>query len=75
VEEMARVLKPHRFALIVIGNAAFNGNTLNTVELVTQHADEIGLRLIRTVDKTIFGLYNVMQKEKVLIFKKDEGSI
>jgi SAM-dependent methyltransferase len=75
VEEMARVLKPHRFALIVIGNAAFNGNTLNTVELVTQYADEIGLRLMRSVDKTIFGLYNVMQKEKVLILKKDEASV
>jgi hypothetical protein len=39
-----------------------------------EHAGEIGLRLTRSVDKTIFGLYNVMQKEKVLIFKKDDES-
>jgi len=47
---------------------------LESVELITKHASEIGLQLTNSIDKTIFGLYNVMQKEKVLIFKKDEGS-
>lgn len=75
LEEMVRVLKPGRFALIVIGDAAFNGRTLNTVEFMTEYANQIGLHLEKAIDKTIFGLYNVMQKEKVLIFKKDEGSI
>ena len=75
LEEMARVLKPNKFALIVIGNATYRGSTLESVELITKHANEIGLRLTKSVNKTIFGLYNVMQKEKVLIFKKDEECI
>lgn len=74
LEEMMRVLKPNKCALIVIGNAAYGGTTLESVELITKHASEIGLRLTNCIDKTIFGLYNVMQKEKVLIFKKDEES-
>ena len=74
VEEMARVLKPNKYALIVIGNAAYGGYTLESVELITKHASEIGLKLTNSINKTIFGLYNVMQKEKVLIFKKDEVS-
>jgi predicted RNA methylase len=72
LEEMARVLKPSKFALIVIGNATYRGSTLKSVELITKHASEIGLRLTKSIEKNIFGLYNVMQKEKVLIFKKDE---
>jgi SAM-dependent methyltransferase len=74
LEEMMRVLKPDRYALIVIGNAVFGGTPLRSVERITEHASDIGLRLTNSVDKTIFGLYNVMQKEKVLIFKKDEES-
>jgi tRNA G10 N-methylase Trm11 len=74
LEEMARVLKPNKLALIVIGNASYGGRTLESVELITDHASEIGLRVTNSIDKTIFGLYNVMQKEKVLIFKKDEDS-
>lgn len=74
LEEMMRVLKPNRYALIVIGNAVFGGTPLRSVELITEHANDIGLQLTKSVDKTIFGLYNVMQKEKVLIFKKDEES-
>jgi hypothetical protein len=72
LDEMVRVLKPNKYALIVIGNASYKGQTLESVELITKYASEIGLRLTKSVDKTIFGLYNVMQKEKVLIFKKDE---
>ena len=74
MDEMARVLKPNKFALIVIGNAAYGGRTLESVELITKYASEIGLKLTNSINKTIFGLYNVMQKEKVLIFKKDEVS-
>jgi DNA modification methylase len=74
LDEMMRVLKPNKYALIVIGNAVFGGESLNSVDVITEHAGEIGLRLMKSIDKTIFGLYNVMQKEKVLIFQKDEES-
>ena len=72
LDEMMRVLKPNKYALIVIGNATYKGQTLESVELITKYASDIGLQLTKSVNKTIFGLYNVMQKEKVLIFKKDE---
>jgi tRNA G10 N-methylase Trm11 len=71
LDEMMRVLKPNRSAFIVIGNAAYKGQTLESVEHIVKHASEIGLRLTNSINKTIFGLYNVMQKETVLIFKKD----
>ncbi|MFZ0926864.1 MAG: DNA methyltransferase [Halobacteriota archaeon] len=74
LDEMMRVLKPNKYALIVIGNAVFGGTSLQSAELITEHASGIGLRLTRSIDKTIFGLYNIMQKEKVLIFKKDDES-
>lgn len=72
LDEMMRVLKPNKSALIVVGNAAYKGRTLESVELIVKHANKIGLRLTNSINKTIFGLYNVMQKERVLIFKKDE---
>ena len=74
LDEMKRVLKPNRYALIVIGNAVFGGTPLRSVERITEYASDIELQLTKSIDKTIFGLYNVMQKEKVLIFKKDEES-
>jgi tRNA G10 N-methylase Trm11 len=74
LNEMVRVLKPNKYALIVIGNAVFGGTSLQSAELITEYASGIGLRLTRSIDKTIFGLYNIMQKEKVLIFKKDDES-
>ena len=71
LDEMTRVLKPNRYALIVIGNATYEGRTLESVEHIVKHASEIGLRLTNRINKTIFGLYSVMQRETVLILKKD----
>jgi tRNA G10 N-methylase Trm11 len=73
LDEMARVLKPGKHALIVIGNATYAGSEVRTVELIEAYAEEIGLRLEKRIDKTIFGLYNVMQREKILIFKKENS--
>lgn len=33
----------------------------------------VGFELVKNIDKIIFGLYNVMQKESILIFKKRRG--
>lgn len=69
-EEMYRVLKPGKFAVIVIGNATYLGEEVKTVEFTINHCQNIGFRLVKNVDKIIFGLYNVMQKENILIFQK-----
>jgi SAM-dependent methyltransferase len=68
--EMYRVLKPGKFAVIVIGNATYQGKEIKTVEFTIDYMESIGFRLVKNISKIIFGLYNVMKKENVLIFKK-----
>jgi DNA modification methylase len=70
LKEMFRVLKPNKYAVIVIGNATYLGKEIKTVEFTIAHAEKIGFKLVRNIDKIIFGLYNVMQKENILIFQK-----
>jgi DNA modification methylase len=70
LEEMFRVLKPKKYAVIVIGNATYLGQEVKTVEFTIDYAEKIGFRLVKNIDKIIFGLYNVMLKENILIFQK-----
>jgi len=71
LEEMFRVLKPKKYAVIVIGNATYMGQEVKTVEFTIDYAEKIGFKLVKNIDKIIFGLYNVMQKENILIFQKE----
>ena len=71
LKEMHRVLKAGKYAVIVIGNATYQGKEIKTVEFVIHYAEKVGFKLVRNIDKVIFGLYNVMQKENILIFKKE----
>ncbi len=73
LEEMYRVLKPEKYAVIVIGNATYQSREIKTVEFITDYAEKIGFRLVKNIDKIIFGLYNIMQRENILIFKKEAG--
>lgn len=70
LKEMFRVLKPQKYAVIIIGNATYMGREIKTVEFISDYAQRIGFRLVKNIDKIIFGLYNVMQKENILIFQK-----
>lgn len=69
-QEMYRVLKPGRMAAIVIGNATYGGQEVKTVEMTIEVCQQLGFKLLHNIDKIIFGLYNVMQKENILIFQK-----
>jgi tRNA G10 N-methylase Trm11 len=69
--EMFRVLKAEKYAVIVIGNATYLGNEVKTVQFTIDSAKRIGFKLVKNLDKIIFGLYNVMQKENILIFQKE----
>ncbi len=71
LEEMYRVLKPGKHVVIIIGNATYQGKEINTVDFIINYAEKIGFKLYKNIDKIIFGLYNVMQKENILIFKKE----
>ncbi|MCX7887153.1 MAG: DNA methyltransferase [Verrucomicrobiae bacterium] len=69
--EMARVLKPGKKACVVIGNITYRGKELDTVGNCVRHFERHGLRLIHKIEKLIYGLYNIMQREWILIFNKD----
>ena len=68
--EMHRVLKGDRFAVIIIGNATYQKDEIKTVEFTIEHMERFGFTMVKNIDKIIFGLYNIMQKENILIFKK-----
>lgn len=68
--EIARVLKPSGKAAIVIGDATVNGNKIRTSEKCVDTFEKLGFRLAHNVDKLIYGLYNVMQREAILIFER-----
>jgi len=69
-KEMYRVLKPNRYAAIVIGNAKYQGKEIDTVGFTIDYMKSLGFKLEENIDKIIFGLYNVMKNENILIFKK-----
>jgi len=69
-KEMHRVLKQGKYAAIIIGNATYNGEEIKTVEFTIDVCEKLGFKCVKNIDKIIFGLYNVMQKENILIFRK-----
>lgn len=69
--EMYRVLKPNKYAVIVIGNATYQGEEVKTVGFTIDYMENLGFKLVKNINKIIFGLYNVMKKENILIFKKE----
>jgi tRNA G10 N-methylase Trm11 len=68
--EMARVTKPGGRVSVVLGNVVMQGEELPTVNNCIAHCAQHGLKLIQQIDKLIYGLYNVMQREWVLVFEK-----
>jgi DNA modification methylase len=68
--EMFRVLRPEKYAVIIIGNATYLEKEVKTTEFTIDYMESIGFKLAKNIDKIIFGLYNVMQREKILIFQK-----
>jgi DNA modification methylase len=69
--EMYRVLKPNKYAVIVIGNATYQGKEVKTTEFTIDYMESFGFKLVKNINKIIFGLYNVMKKENILIFRKE----
>ncbi len=70
--EMHRILKSDRYAVIVIGNATYQGKEVKTVQFTIEYMERLGFKLVKNINKIIFGLYNVMKKENILIFKKEK---
>jgi predicted methyltransferase len=55
--EMYRVLKPNKYAVIVIGNATYQSKEIKTVEFTIDYMNNIGFSLKKNINKIIFGLY------------------
>ena len=70
-QEIDRVLKQDKYCTIIIGNAILNKKKIKTIEFTIDIFKNLGYSLVKNVDKIIFGLYNIMQMEKILIFKKE----
>jgi len=70
--EMHRILKSKKYAVIVIGNAKYQEMEVKTVEFTINCMENLGFKLVKNINKIIFGLYNVMRKENILIFKKEK---
>lgn len=70
LNEMHRVLKDGKYCVIVIGNATLQGKESRTVDKTIKYCEKIGFKLEKNMDKIIFGLYNVIQKENILVFRK-----
>ena len=70
--EMYRVLKKGKYCVIVIGNVTYQGEEIKTDQMTINQCQKIGFKLEKVIEKIIYGLYNVMQKEYILIFRKPE---
>lgn len=68
--EVSRVLKKGSRAIFVIGDATVDRREFTTTEDMIPWADASGLSLERQIPKVVYGLYNVMLDEKILIFAK-----
>jgi len=68
--EIARVLKPSGKAAIVIGDATVGGQKVRTTQNCIDTFARLGFKLQHHVDKLIYGLYNVMQREAILVFER-----
>ncbi len=70
-QEMHRVLEGGRYCAIVIGNATYQQRKIKTIEFTIEECEKLGFTLVKNINKIIYGLYNVMQTDNTLIFRKD----
>lgn len=68
--EMYRILQNGKYCVVIIGNVTYQGREIDTTQNVISYCEKIGFTTIKKLAKIIYGLYNVMQKEYILIFKK-----
>ena len=69
-DEVSRVLKPSAVAIFVIGDATVDRLEFTTTDDMVAWAVSSGLSLERRIPKVVYGLYNVMLDEEILVFRK-----
>lgn len=68
--EIHRVLKPNKYAIIVIGDASYQKQKIKTTDFTIDTMEKLGFKLEKNINKIIFGIYNVMKQENILLFRK-----
>jgi DNA modification methylase len=69
--QMHRVLEKGRYCAIVIGDATYQGLKVKTIDFTIEQCEKLGFALVHNINKIIYGLYNVMQTDNTLVFRKD----
>lgn len=70
VKEMYRVLKPRKYAVVVVGNAKFEKKEIDNIGAVKRAGLQAGFNLSKTISKLIWGANNRIHNEEVIIFQK-----
>lgn len=78
VREMARVLKPGGHCAIIIGNPTHLAEEIRADDLIDNYCqeeklqiwEEPGIDMSHRIPKTVYGLYNVITVEQILLFSK-----
>jgi len=68
--EMVRVLRPGGKCAIIIGDKVHDGSRVPTSDTVQGCLETFGMVRADVIRKAIFGLYNIMQDENILIYRK-----
>lgn len=68
--EIARVLKPNKYAVIIIGSNTNQTGGIRLEDKIITFCEAAGLKLIKSIVKPIKGMRNTMKEEYVLFFKK-----
>lgn len=71
-EEMHRVLETGKSCAIVIGDATYQGTRIESIAFTIEQCRRLGFKLEKNMNKIIHGLYNVMQTDNTLIFRKEK---
>ena len=68
--EIARVLKPNKYAVIIIGSNTNQTGGIRLENKIINFCEEANLKLVKSIVKPIKGLRNTMKDEYVLFFNK-----
>ncbi|MCZ7613210.1 MAG: hypothetical protein M5T52_06660 [Ignavibacteriaceae bacterium] len=68
--EIARVLKPDKYAVIIIGSNTNQTGGIQLEDKIINFCERANLKLVKSIVKPIKGLRNTMKDEYVLFLKK-----
>jgi SAM-dependent methyltransferase len=71
VQQIIRVLKPKKFAVLIIGSNTNQTGGIRLEQTIIDHFRQAGAPLVRSILKPIKGMRNTMKDEYILIFQKN----